>query len=164
MRIFFCAVSSVLLALSGCQSSGGDDSEEVRKRLLSLKPAVDSIPASGLGPQDLLPGECGLFLWSHTDVTKFIFFSKALSGTASFAQGEVPLRLTQVTAGGRIFGQFNTETGYASEDGRQFGLSIVPGDLMDGGQRIESGLLTLTDTEGWRTKLPVLGVRACQPE
>lgn len=154
---------SVAIAITACESTGGEPVDE-RARMLALRPAIDSIPQSGLGPQELLAGECGLFLWSKTDVTKFIFFSKALTGTASFAQGEIPISLTQVTAGGNIFGQFNTIMSYESEDRRQFNLTLVPGEELEGGQRIESGLLTLTDREGWLTKLPILGVRACQPE
>ena len=122
------------------------------------------MPSSGRGPQELLEGECGLFLWSQTDTTKFIFFSQALSGEATFAQGDVPIALVQSRAGGDIFGQFNTEMGFVSEDGRELRLSITPGEPMNGGQRIQQGLISLTDREGWLTKLPVLGVRACQPE
>lgn len=151
------------LALIGCASNGSETVDE-REQLLALKPALDSIPQSGLGPQELLPGECGLFLWSQTDVNKFIFFSKALTGTAQFAQEEVPIALTQTRAGGSIFGQFNTEMGYQATDGRALQLSLVPGEQLEGGQRIENGLLTLTDREGWQTKLPILGVRACQQE
>jgi len=150
------------LILGGCASPSGGSGVEVST--LDLVPAINSVPSSGLGPQELLSGECGLFLWSQTDTTKFIFFSKALSGTALFAQGETPIQLIQTGAGGEIFGQFNTEMGFASPDNRQVQLSVVPGDLLEGGQRIQSGLLSLTDREGWRTKLPVLGVRACQRE
>lgn len=156
-------VLGVSLMLIGCQSNDVDPLEE-RARLLAMKPAIDSVPSSGLGPQELPAGECGLFLWSQTDVSKFIFFSPALSGTAVFAQGEVPITLTQATAGGDIFGQFNTRMSYLTEDGRELSLSMTPGDLLDGGQRIERGLITIRDREGWDTKLPVLGVRACQPE
>jgi hypothetical protein len=35
---------------------------------------------------------------------------------------------------------------------------------LEGGQRIESGVINIRDHEGWDTKLPVLGVRACQQE
>ena len=159
----FIGLFSLAIAATACQSSGSGPLDE-RERMMALRPAMDSIPQSGLGPQELSAGECGLFLWSKTDVTKFIFFSRALTGTASFAQGEIPISLTQVTAGGNIFGQFNTIMSYESEDRRQFSLTIVPGEVLEGGQRIESGLLTLTDREGWLTKLPILGVRACQPE
>jgi len=155
------AISAIFVG--ACQSSGSAVDDD-RALPTSLKPAIDSIPQSGLGPQELMAGECGLFLWSQTDVTKFIFFSKALTGTASFAQGDVPIQLAQATAGGDIFGQFNTSMRYRSRDGRQLQLTIVQGEELDGGQRIESGLLTMTDAEGWLTKLPVLGVRACQQE
>lgn len=156
-------IFALAITLIGCQSSELDPAEE-RARLLAMKPAIDSVPKSGLGPQELLVGDCGLFLWSQTDVSKFIFFSKALSGTATFAQGEVPLVLTQIAAGGDIFGQFNTNMTYATQDGRELALSIEPGENLDGGQRIESGMINIRDAEGWDTKLPVLGVRACQQE
>ena len=32
-----------------------------------------------------------------------------------------------------------------------------------GCQRVEQGKLEIITTEGWRTLIPVLGVRACQP-
>ena len=151
------------IVLAGCQSSGPDPAEE-RARLLAMKPAIDSVPSSGLGPQELLVGECGLFLWSQTDISKFIFFSKALSGTATFAQNELPVALTQIGAGGEIFGQFNTDMTYQTEDGREIALSIEAGDTLNGGQRISSGLINVRDQQGWDTKLPVLGVRACKQE
>ena len=153
----------LVLGAVGCQSSPSDPDKE-RARMMALRPAIDSVPASGLGPQELLAGECGLFLWSQTDISKFIFFSKALSGAAVFAQGETPLVLTQTMAGGDIFGQFNTRLRFESKDGRDIVVTMVPGDMLNGGQRLESGLISLTDREGWQTKLPVLGVRACQFE
>lgn len=125
---------------------------------------MDNLPQSGLGPQTLQPGECGLFLWSQTDTSKFIFFTRAVSGTALVSQSAGPVDLAQTTAGGEIFGQFNTETSYAASDGALVQLKIVAGEELEGGQRISSGLITTTDPEGWVTKLPVLGVRACQPE
>ena len=42
-------------------------------------------------------------------------------------------------------------------------LSLKPGELLEGGQRIESGRLVTTDADGWETVLPVTGVRACIP-
>ena len=53
---------------------------------------------------------------------------------------------------------------YLTQDGRELALSVVPGEDLEGGQRIESGLINVRDKEGWDTKLPVLGVRACQQE
>ena len=164
MKSRFGLLSLIMVALAACSSTPEVDPEEARAMMLAQRPAIDSVPSSGLGPQELPPGECGLFLWSQTDLTKFIFFTKALSDEALFAQGEAPITLFRTAAGGSIFGQFNTRMTYQSTDGRQVDLEITPGDMLDGGQRIENGLLNLTDSEGWQTKLPVLGVRACQPE
>ncbi|MEM9572201.1 MAG: hypothetical protein AAF996_12085 [Pseudomonadota bacterium] len=154
---------TAVLASVGCESTPAE-TDDPRARLAMIKPAIDSVPSSGLGPQELQSSECGLFLWSQTDTSKFIFFSKALTGVAVFAQDEEPIQLTQSRAGGDIFGQFNTRLEYVSNDGRVLTLELVPGELLEGGQRIESGLLSLADREGWLTKLPVLGVRACQRE
>ncbi|MCR9078115.1 MAG: hypothetical protein NXH78_03375 [Hyphomonadaceae bacterium] len=160
---FLTAAVGLSVVLMGCQSNEMDPAEQ-RAKMLAMKPAIDSVPNSALGPQELLAGECGLFLWSQTDVSKFIFYSKALSGNALFAQDNVPIALTQTGAGGDIFGQFNTQMTYLSDDGREVSLTLDAGDLLDGGQRIESGLINIRDREGWDTKLPVLGVRACQQE
>ncbi|MEO0608076.1 MAG: hypothetical protein AAFY82_07575 [Pseudomonadota bacterium] len=164
MRLWVLTAATFGLLVAGCQSSGSGSAEDERERILAMRPAIDSIPQSGLGPQVLRAGDCGLFLWSKTDVTKFIFFSQALTGTARFAKEDVPMELAQTGAGGNIFGQYNTRMSYQSTDGLIFDLLIEPGEVLDGGQRIKSGMLTTTDSEGWRTKLPILGVRACQPE
>lgn len=155
---------AISLLIAACQSSPATGIDQTRERLMAMQPAINSVPSSGLGPQELLEGECGLFLWSQTDVSKFIFFSKALSGEAVFAQDETPVQMTQTMAGGDIFGQFNTRMEYITVDNRAVELSLVPGELLEGGQRLERGLLSVADRDGWLTKLPVLGVRACKSE
>ena len=155
-------VLGAIFGLTACASGTGRDAAAVNPLL--LQPAINSVPSSGLGPQELQEGECGLFLWSQTDTTKFIFFSRALSGQALFAQSEEPIELTQSGAGGDIFGQFTTRMAYVTRDGRSLDLEFEPDELLQDGQRIRNGLLSITDREGWLTKLPVLGVRACQPE
>ena len=165
--VIMIASFAVLVACQTTETSERSTDVETTNTAQQKSPAtgaISTLPQSGLGPQDLAPGECGLFLWSQTDVSKFIFFSRALSGQALLAQGDTPITLTQTNAGGDIFGQFTTEMIYGSETGNSYALLITPGDDLDGGQRLESGLMTITDPEGWITKLPVLGVRACQPQ
>ncbi|MEO1641956.1 MAG: hypothetical protein AAFR74_01375 [Pseudomonadota bacterium] len=152
-----------VVAIGGLAGCASIPVEEGRAPVGQMR-ANAELPPSGLGPQTLAPGECGLFLWSKTDTTKFIFFSRAVSGIALFKPGNETLNLQQIAAGGTIFGQFNTEQGFAADDGSMVELSFVPGDELTGGQRIADGLITITDAEGWRTKLPVLGIRACMPE
>lgn len=151
-----------LLVLTACQGGARPVSPDTTDWRMA-EAALKALPASGLGPQRLAPGECGLFLWSQTDISKFTFFSKALSGTALIAQGDTAVSLQQIKAGGDIFGQFNTDLQFETQRGDQIvNLILTPGELLEGGQRIKSGLLTTTGAQGWQTKLPVLGVRACQ--
>jgi len=152
------------LFLGACASSPEVDQDQLKTLPTGEHQALASVPKSALGPQDLAPGECGLFLWSKTDTTKFIFFSKAISGTALISRATGPEALTQTNAGGEVFGQFNTSMAYSGATGVQVALQMVPGDDLEDGQRIQSGLITMTDIKGWQTKLPILGVQACKPE
>lgn len=164
MKLIPAAFAAGLLAACVSVQTETDMASETAPPMAGQQAAVSVVPQSALGPQTLAPGSCGLFLWSKTDTTKFIFFSEAATGTAKMVIGAAPERLTQTAAGGDIFGQFTTRLGYVSENGAQIALAMTPGDELEGGQRIESGLITTTDSEGWQTKLPVLGVRACQPQ
>lgn len=164
MKSLMTALACLGLASCATSSDSSDKPPPAPSVDINSESALASLPASGLGPQTLMPGECGLFLWSQTDASKFIFFSKAISGAALVSQSEGPVELTQTSARGEIFGQFNTELSYLSTNGGVVDLAFVPGEDLLGGQRIASGMLTTTDLVGWVTKLPVLGVRACQPE
>ena len=62
---FLSVALGLSMVLMGCQSNEADPAEE-RARWLALKPAMDSVPSSALGPQELLAGDCALFLWSQT--------------------------------------------------------------------------------------------------
>tara|TARA_R110002051_G_C8607793_1_gene481404 strand:+ start:213 stop:701 length:489 start_codon:yes stop_codon:yes gene_type:complete len=116
-----------------------------------------------LPSQTLAPGACGLFLWTQSAPVRFVFFAEAGSDKAvmNIDGTESPLELT--SSGGALFGQFMTEMTYRSPDGN-VGISYKPGELLDGGQRIEDGRLSVVSKDGWETMIPVLGVSACQPE
>ncbi len=166
MKLFTGLILSCLLA-TACASR--KESEPVAPPVeqavatSSVVPAVSVVPESALGPQSLLRGECGLFIWSQTDQTQFIFFQKAETGVATLQIGSQTVTATQTANRGSIFGQFMTEQGYAAPGGEQVLLRVEPGDDLQGGQRITAGHLTITAAGGWRTVIPVRGVRACQP-
>lgn len=128
-----------------------------------LLPAVNVVPESGLGPQQLESGECGLFIWNRTAPDQFIFFARSQTGRATFKLGGETVTGTQIINRGSIFGEFMTEQGYAAPGEAQVLLNVRPGQMLQGGQRIEGGRMTITTAEGWRTVIPVLGVRACKP-
>ncbi|MEO0983618.1 MAG: hypothetical protein AAFX03_13310 [Pseudomonadota bacterium] len=147
------------LSLSACAGGGS------RPAGVPGAAALAGIPTRGLPPQTLAQGECGLFLWSQTDLSQFVFFSKAASGRGVTLIGAEEVQLVQTKAEGDLFGQFTTEMGYTVEGARDsIELSLTPGELLTGGQRVSSGRMLRVDTEGWQTITPILGVRACRLE
>lgn len=123
------------------------------------KPAPGDLPA-----QNLAPGECGLFLWTKGEPRRFIFFARPATATANLMLSGEQQSLTLIRQGGSLFGQFMTELDYVDPAGLPVDVRIVPGKMVDGGQRIESGRMTLQDDGGWETIVPVVGLRACQAE
>ncbi|MEL7545349.1 MAG: hypothetical protein AAGJ84_01780 [Pseudomonadota bacterium] len=126
--------------------------------------AVSVIPSTGLAPQALNAGECGLFLWAQTDINKLVFFSKGQTNRAVFKVADATYNLSARTYAGNVFGQFLTRMVYGDGTGGIVELTFESGEELIGGQRIEGGLITRTSPDGWQVKLPVLGVRACLPE
>lgn len=147
------------LLLAACAGNGQD----VKTPPAALQIDADTRNARGLPAQKLGPNECGLFLWSKTDVSKFVFFAKAGAEEALFLMDDTAIDLVPVSEGGEIFGQFFTEMTYASGTGRTIALSYEPGETLQDGARISNGTIQFVDDKNWRTVLPVLGVRVCQP-
>lgn len=122
-----------------------------------------SAQARELPPQQLPAGTCGMFLWSMGSPRRLVFFSKAASPTATAFINEQETTLTLVASRGDVFGEFLTEAEYRVNSGERVQLSIVPGEMMENGQRVASGSLVVLDAAGWETVLPVAGLRACMP-
>ena len=156
-------ILAVSLGLAACASNGTSDEKAAAIAKAANQPAIDA-PAEGLPPQQLKPGECGLFLWNMTAPRRFVFFTEATSGSALVLHEGQPVTLFATETGGDVFGQFFTETDYLSGDGRHaVRLTVNPGEMIDGGQRVETGRLVTLGADGWETVLPVTGVRACIP-
>lgn len=150
------ALGLALLAVSACasnpQSRAGSDAR-----------GAASVPDRGLPAQRLEYGSCGLFLWSLSGEPTFTFFSEATTGRAIMLISDTQRELVQTGAGGDIFGQFMTRQVYDSpQTGHRVDLELEPGEQLIDGQRIESGRLRVTDSEGWSTVIPVSGARACR--
>ncbi|KCZ94297.1 hypothetical protein [Hyphomonas johnsonii] len=126
-------------------------------------PPASALSDSGeLSPQQLGPGECGLFLWTHAQPNRFIFFSRAGTDTAIMRLKGAEKPLTLVQRRGGLFGQFMTDMRFNSDAGT-ITISFVPGAELDGGQRIDSGRISIVGKEGWETLIPVYGLSACEP-
>lgn len=116
----------------------------------------------GLPPQTLSPNECGLFLWSKTDTSRFVFFMRAGARDALVLLDDTPTTVIKTAENGDLFGQFFTNISFETSGGRAIFLSYEAGEPLSGGARISNGLIQSTNAEGWRVTLPVLGVRVCQ--
>lgn len=156
---------SIVAFLSSCAASPRDDqSQTTDNRQVRQPEATSEVPPSGLPSQQLAPGECGLFLWSQTDISKFVFFTKSAQPMALLLLEDRPVNVTLDEAGGDIFGQFLTDLAYiVPQTGQRVSISYAAGEELVGGARVSAGRITYQDSEGWTRVLPVLGVRACQP-
>ena len=167
MKLTTLALPLVLAALlAGCGSFGSaPEAEDILPVPQSEtdQPTRTAVPKSTLDPQQLDPKECGLFLWSQTDPTRFVFFKRAGEGVAKTIVEDQAVTVQQVAAGGSIFGQFFTVQTYQTSTGREVHLTFEPGESLEQGQRIASGRIQYVDDAGWLIVLPVVGVRVCQP-
>lgn len=152
-----------LLMLVGCASSPAVSTGASQAGAFPV--TLQDVPSDGLPPQKLEPGECGLFLWSQSAPRRFVFFTEATSGTAQlFHEGDV-IRLQMTDSHGDIFGQFQTDSAYITIGANPLfvDVALIPGDLLEGGQRVASGRILIRAGDGWETVLPVTGARACMP-
>ena len=153
-----------LLLLLGCTNIPQENGAQPLQNASAKVKGGLVVPDKGLPAQTLQPGECGLFLWTRREQPEFVFFSGGSSEKALFWNEGAILALKRVRYGGDVFGQQLTEQGFASEDGRDIQLTMTPGDELVSGQRVPVASLQITDSEGWKTMVPVAGVAACQPE
>lgn len=153
--------------LASCVLSACSTNSETRPAstaTTAMGSPITEVPVDGLPPQSLAAGECGLFLWGMAAPRRFTFFMEASSGEALMLHEGTAQKLVTTDTNGEVFGQFFTETQYLSADGTwSVNLSLKPGEVLEGGQRVESGRLVTTGADGWETVLPVTGVRACIP-
>lgn len=154
-----------ILLVAGLASACASPPENTAPVPASAAPAgVQDVPSDGLPPQRLSPGECGLFLWGMSAPRKFVFFSEGTSGEALVLIEDLPKVVTMTSAGGDVFGQFLTEMSFQdTAASTRIGVTLNPGEPLEGGQRVESGSLLIRKADGWETVLPVTGVRACMP-
>ena len=146
----------IMVTLAAC-ASGTTERKPVA-------PAPETPKPGNLPSQTLPGGECALFLWTQGEPRRFIFFSRASTGVAEvmFSEGQQTLTLTR--QGGTLFGQFMTDMDFVTPASESVNLRITPGELVENGQKISSGRIKILNAGGWETLIPVVGIRACQPD
>ena len=163
MRRLLLILISTLSVLAACATQAIEPEKDASIGADATIDIASDGSQNSLAAQTLQPNECGLFMWSKTDPSRFVFFNKAGSSNALFLMDDMPTEMTITSAGGDIFGQFFTDTTYETQGGRSVSVSYQAGENIDDGARISSGVIQFLDTKDWLTTLPIVGVRFCQP-
>jgi len=149
----------VLLILAGCATTTGA-SKPVPVAAKSDSPSRDAL-FGVLSPRKLAVGECGMFLWSRNTERALVFFGEGRGDARAMIAGqEVNLKRAAVE-GREAFGQFESQTYTAGNERLQIDVKFEHRDGMGRGVIIQPGTLTLINSDGWRTVLPVAGIVAC---
>ncbi len=134
-----------LLVLSACAST--PTAEDLAQKAQSL---------TSLPPQNLDPGQCGLFIWTAGERRDFIGFE---------TEGEIKL-----LQNGEVLNVIRSEEGplgsaqriYNTSNGDTFTLSLKDTVLIKEGQRF-TGSLTTKTKEGWDRVIPIAALTSCLP-
>jgi hypothetical protein len=130
-------------------------------------PAVTPLISQGtlgqLAPRDLKSGDCGLFVWSAEATRRLILFSQNSTGLAAWHDGSQEHVLTLKTrAGDKTLLQY-PEQELVTQTGKLISLSLRKAQAIESGMRYKAGVLSYTDSEGWRAVVPVVGLASCAP-
>lgn len=117
-----------------------------------------SLPA-----QSLIPGDCGLFVWTADRLKRFILFSSAQTDNALWAgpDGQVALNITEKKSVPH-HGQYPQQD-FTTPDNHRLNLKLENPEVVTGGTRFTSGTLKLQTPEAWERITPVVAIATCQP-
>lgn len=150
----------VCFLVAGCATSPGRFSDTA----ISLNEDAFSSLIGPLRPQQLLDGQCGLFLWSRDEGRNLVFFglSARSEGKMMIAGQEVTLK--RISARGEaFFGQHPNQTYKKGDISVTLSLGMEARPNMAGGAVVSRGSLRFEQTGGWNLVVPVGGLVACQP-
>ncbi len=123
----------------------------------SPKKISESVPVrTGLSPQKLSPGECGLFIWTANEARNFIGFET--SNIAKLYLNEQSITVTREDDG-----ELNDlERQYTLPGGASVPLSLEPGKDLKGGESFSGQMINKT-LEGWDRVTPIVALASCAP-
>lgn len=120
-------------------------------------------PSEALPPQELAPGECGLFFWTSSLPHHLVVFENETRRRAS-ALHDGATHLMGVPAQRADFVQGDAfRRLYLHQDtGRTFTVTGEIGEATPSGPRIERALLRVRERTGVEVVRPLTGLRACR--
>jgi hypothetical protein len=127
-------------------------------------PGVETkeINLGALKPRKLAAGECGLFLWASAGDQSLVFYG-ARNGAAHAVLGEREVKLVRAKAEGReVLGQFEQQTYAYGAHHIELKLQFEQREGLGRGAVVQSGILRLTQANGWDQIFPVGGLVGCE--
>jgi len=161
-RLALCVLA---LGLSACTTTGGPAPEQASAKPIVAQPLGDDEVLSHfsvLPPQNLAPGECGLFLWLKRDDAPLVFFQRS-DGTATMAIDGAETVLTRTSQKGRIALEYFEAQSF-EHAGLKLEVSLTPEEKrsLQQGLKLPSGSLSAQTADGWSALLPVVGLIGCK--
>lgn len=154
------------LVVAGCAGGGREGWTAALSR--SPAPAGDVMLLQDLGPQDLEPGACGLFLWQRTGARPLVLFSQMdhASGRIKMEGRIIPLTFTAMPASSsEPEAEGVTRLRLASRDGTLSGLlKLELGPEVEAPVRRVEAHLALESQDGWSLSASVAGLIGCHSE
>lgn len=124
---------------------------------------IGGLKLEALTSQKLMPGRCGLFLWSRTQQPVFIMFANEAPAEVLVRIGGRDRRLARkATSGERVFGHFEKQTFSNGQYTFDVELTYDTSRPIQDGAIIKQGVVRTTDKSGFATVLPVGGMIGCQ--
>ena len=128
---------------------------------VTTQPAAPKSSKTGLEPQTLETGECGLFVWAASPEKPFILFSQSAKASGLWYNERVETLVITANSGDASYQQF-PQTIYQRKSGETLELSLFDAQPIDDGMRYKSGTLRYMTEAGWQKIVPVIGMAACQ--
>lgn len=144
-------------ALAACGTSGR--SGDTLSSPIPFDPARAS--DSRLGPQNLAPGQCGLFLWGKSASRPLQFFqnSKTQAVNVPFKPDATVTRLSAENA--VMDGLFARQSFRIGDLQMEVTIEVSEGRNVLQGVAISGGTIELTEPSGRATLIPVVGLFGC---
>jgi len=135
------------LLIGGCGTTPNKEETKLAKPVLVR---------SGLAPQNLDSGECGLFIWTTDKTRTFIGFETS-NIAKLFLNGQ-----TQAVTREREGELTARERTYKLANGETVPLSLEPGTDLKGGEGFSGQIVTKT-SDGWDRVTPIVALASCVP-
>ena len=154
-----------IISQDGVDQPSEDSSDVDATRNIASLATSEYLRVGELAPQELLPGECGMFLFAGKPSPRFVFFAEAVSGQAKMLIEDQLVTFVRTGGEGPVFDlHFSRQSYEAAMVGISLVIDAEPEDIENAsGTRLKSGSLRLNREDGWTMVMPVGGATTCMP-